>query len=83
MTIDAKIRESIEAAVREAGQSPGLARRIASWFEAVASGSEKINDRQSAARHLELLYEETQVPDIADSALEELLKTLQDSEEAS
>jgi hypothetical protein len=84
MTIDPKIREAIEAAVKEAGQSQGLARRLARWFEAVASGSENINDRQSAARHLELLYEETEVSEGAlDINLDELLAGLDESEGAS
>lgn len=60
MSIDPKIRLAIETAVRDAGQPDGLAHKIARWFEAVASGNENITDRQSANRHLELLYEEAQ-----------------------
>ena len=61
MTTDPKIQEAIELAVEEAGQTQALSRKLVRWFEAIASGNEGINDRQSAYRHLELLYEETQI----------------------
>ena len=61
MTTDPKIQEAIELAVEEAGQSQALSRKLVQWFEAIASGNEGINDRQSAYRHLELLYDETQI----------------------
>ena len=57
--MDKKIQDAIREAVTEAGQDLGLARKLESWFEAIASGSEDINDKQSANRHLELLYEDT------------------------
>jgi len=60
MSVDPKIKEAIEPAVEEAGQTPSLARCLGRWFEAIATGNENINDRQSADRHLELLYDETQ-----------------------
>lgn len=78
--MDQKIKEAIETAVREAGQPEGLARKLASWFDAIASGNEDINDTQSANRHLELLYEETQPPSL-DKVLEELLAESSDGEE--
>ena len=68
MAVDAKIEETIEEAVREEGQSEALARKLAAWFDAVASGNEDINDRQSANRHLELVYEETQVSEESDDS---------------
>lgn len=84
MAVDPKIQEAIEAAVEEAGQNKGLARKLIRWFEAIASGNEEINDRQSAHRHLELLYEETQTPaGASDSALEEILDEMSDGEESS
>ena len=61
MTTDPKIQEAIELAVDEAGQTQALSRKLVRWFEAIASGNEGINDRQSAYRHLELLYDETQI----------------------
>jgi len=72
MSIDPKIQEAIEAAVAEAGQPEGLARKLVRWFEAIATGNEDINDTQSANRHLELLYEEAQSASL-DKVLEELL----------
>ena len=54
--MDPKIEEAIKEAVEENGQSEALARRLVAWFDAIASGNEDINDRQSANRHLELLY---------------------------
>ena len=63
MTVDPKIAGAIEQVVHRAGQSPALARRLIAWFDAVASGNEDINDRQSASRHLELLYGEVHLPD--------------------
>ena len=66
--MDPKIEEAIEEAVREEGQSKALARKLAAWFDAVASGNEDLNDRQSANRHLELVYEETQVSGESDDS---------------
>jgi hypothetical protein len=59
--MDKKIQDAIREAVTEAGQDAGLARKLESWFEAIASGSEDINDKQSSYRHLELLYDDTHV----------------------
>lgn len=83
MSLDPKIREAIEAAVSEAGQSEGLARKIARWFEAIASGNEDINDQQSAHRHLELLYEEVE-PSSAqlDKIIDELIAESADEDES-
>jgi hypothetical protein len=84
MTIDPKIREAIESAVADAGQDTTLAPKLIRWFEAIASGSEQINDRQSAYRHLELLYETTQPPAAPDYAeLEKLLGEMDEPEEES
>ena len=63
MAVDPKIAEAIQNVVEDVGQSQALARRLVAWFNAVASGNEKINDRQSADRHLELLYGEVRLPD--------------------
>ena len=53
MSVDPKIKEAIELAVEEADQSPALSRKLFKWFEAIASGNEAINNKQSAYRHLE------------------------------
>lgn len=61
MTIDARIKQAINEAVKEAGQPDTLARRLIAWFEALTSGNEDINDQATAARHLEVLFEGTVV----------------------
>ena len=61
MTMDPKIVEAIEEAVDENGQTKVLARRLVAWFDAIASGNQEINDKQSANRHLELLYKATKL----------------------
>ena len=63
MIVDPKIVTSIEETVREEGQSEALARRLVAWFEAIASGNEDINDKQASNRHLELLYNEVELPE--------------------
>lgn len=62
MIVDPKIVTSIEEAVREEGQREALARRLVAWFRAIAPGNEDINDKQASNRHLELLYNETELP---------------------
>jgi hypothetical protein len=84
MAVDPKIREAIEAAVAEAGQESTLAPKLIRWFEAIASGSEQINDQQSAYRHLEILYEATTPPAAPNYAeLEKLLAEIDEPEEKS
>lgn len=61
--MDPKIVASIEKAVHEEGQSEALARRLVAWFGAIASGSEDINDKQASNRHLELLFNEVELPE--------------------
>lgn len=61
--MDRKIQEAISDAVGESGQNPGLARKLERWFDAIATGSEDINNRQSSHLHLELLYDETNADD--------------------
>lgn len=84
MTVDPKIKEAIESAVAEAGQDSTLAPKLLRWFEAIASGSEQINDQQSAHRHLEILYEATTPKAALDFAeLEKMLADLDEPEEKS
>lgn len=66
MTLDPRITQAINEAVKEAGQPDTLARRLIAWFEAVTSGNEDINDDATAARHLEVLFDGTVVEDAAD-----------------
>lgn len=84
MAIDPKIKAAIKTAVEEAGQAEGLARKLDSWFEAIATGNEDITDRQSAYRHLELLYEEVQSgPGSAGDEIDDIVAVLSAGEEAS
>lgn len=76
--MDKKIQDAIREAVTEAGQDPGLARKLESWFEAIASGSEDINDKQSANRHLELLYDDTHASGIRKASVFSLDDLLDD-----
>ncbi len=84
--MDPKITDAIQQSVRDEGQSDALARRLIAWFKAVASGNEDINDRQSANRHLELLYGEVQLPgghvDDIDDNVEESYSSTDPPEEA-
>lgn len=61
MTIDNRITQAINEAVKESGQPETLARRLIAWFAAVTSGNEDINDQTTTARHLEVLFEGTVV----------------------
>ena len=84
MAVDPKIREAIENTVTEEGQPDGLARKLVRWFEAIATGNEDIQDKQSANRHLELLYSEVQTDVKAiEDQLEEIAAELSDDEEDS
>ena len=68
MIVDPKIVDAIREAAQEKKQSLALAERLVAWFDAVASGNEDINDRQSATRRLELLYGETRITGDLDEA---------------
>ena len=61
MSIDPKIKQAIAEAVTAAKQSPTLTKKISRWFESIATGSEDINNKSSAYRHVELLYGDIEV----------------------
>lgn len=61
MAIDPRIEDAIKEAVDEGQQSKTLARLLAAWFEAVASGNEDISNLEMANRHLEPLYKAVQL----------------------
>lgn len=61
MALDNRIEEAIKAAVREAGQSDALARRLIAWMTALVTENEDINNSDAAERHLELLFDETKI----------------------
>lgn len=79
MSVDPKIKEAIDLAVKEAGQPEGLARKLTRWFEAISSGNEDINNAESASR-LELLYQEVQ-PGSLEKVVEELVAESPSEEE--
>ncbi len=66
MSLDPKIEEAIQAAVKQEGQSEVLARRLVAWMKAIVSGNENVNSEQSANRHLELLYDATKVDSVVE-----------------
>ncbi|MEZ4706537.1 MAG: CxC ATPase DNA modification system associated small protein [Caldilineaceae bacterium] len=59
MSVDTKIIEAIEKAVAQHRQPSSLATKIVAWLEALSAGNEDLNDKQSADRRLELLYDAT------------------------
>ena len=61
MTVDERISQAIKEAVDEAGQPNALARRLIAWVESVMSENEDINDWETTVRHLEVLFESTEV----------------------
>jgi hypothetical protein len=63
MSLDSRIVEAIYSSASDAGQPESLARRLVAWMEAITSANEDLNDPSSANLHLELLYDETRVPD--------------------
>ena len=62
MTNDPKINQAIIEAVEEADQSSALATKLIAWITAILSEGEDPNDKRSAWRHHELLFQETKVP---------------------
>ena len=82
MTVDPRIAQAIVEAVEENGQGKALARLLIAWFDAIASSNENINDRQSANRHLELLYGGTKAQgESSDAEIEEVFGDPSDQEE--
>lgn len=61
MSLDVRIKEAISEAVYELRQDEGLSNKMIAWIEALVSGNESLEDRDSVYRHLELLYDATTV----------------------
>ena len=61
MAIDKTIKEAIENATKKAGQPGALSKKVLAWLQLVASGSEDLHDRETAQRHLEVLFDAVQV----------------------
>jgi hypothetical protein len=66
MPLDPRIRTSILQATEASGQSRSLANKIIAWFEAMSSGNESISNRESVARHMEILYSLAKEGEVAD-----------------
>jgi hypothetical protein len=66
MSVDPRIREALTKAVSEAGQPKVLATRLLAWFDALSTGNASIQDRESVAKHLELLYEAADAGELSD-----------------
>ena len=60
--LDPKVIEAIEGAVEAAGQPATVSKYLLAWLRSVVNGNEDVYDNQSAFRHLELIYDATQVP---------------------
>jgi CxC ATPase-based modification system component len=61
VSIDSRIKNAIIDAVKEAQQTSSLADKLIAWFEALATENESLDDRESVSRHLEILYQVTEV----------------------
>ena len=61
--MDQKIEQAIKESVSENNQNDSLSSQLAAWFKAIALGNEDINNKQSAFRHLELMYDEVKLPE--------------------
>jgi len=57
MSIDSKIKDSIEEAVQNFDQDKALSAKLLAWFEELAKGNEELQDKESVLRHIELLYD--------------------------
>lgn len=54
--LDKDIREAIERAVEEEGQTVELANKIIKWIENLASGNEDMNDSEAYYRRCEICF---------------------------
>jgi hypothetical protein len=62
--IDEEIRRAIRSSTEELGQPEALARRLEGWFQQLVEGNESLSDSDSVRRHLELLMEAVEAPEI-------------------
>ncbi|GGC43065.1 hypothetical protein GCM10011386_39170 [Parapedobacter defluvii] len=60
--LNGKIKQAIENAVQEEGQSPLLAMKIKAWMEALTEGDADIADPGSYTPRSSLCFENTIVP---------------------
>ena len=56
MSLDKRVESAIDEAVKEMGETPALAERLKAWLDGLVSGNERLSERDSTERHVELLY---------------------------
>jgi hypothetical protein len=61
MSLDPRIEEAIKESVKNHNQSENLAQKIIAWLEALVEGNESLEDKDSIARHVNLIYDNTEV----------------------
>lgn len=61
MSLDKRVESAIEEAVKEMGEMPALAEKIKAWLEGLVSGNDRLSERDSTERHIELLYRSVSV----------------------
>lgn len=71
MSVDPRIKDAITKAVSEADQPKELTTRLLAWFEAIATGNASLEDRESVAKHVELLYQAAVSGELADDEEDE------------
>jgi hypothetical protein len=59
--MDEKLKSAITEAVRERKQDDIVADELIAWIDAVTSGNESLEDKQSLSRRLGLLFEAVKV----------------------
>ena len=62
MGLDQFVAEAVRVAVENAGQPEALSRRITAWLEVVNSRTEQSDDQTEDARHLDALFDGTELP---------------------
>lgn len=59
--IASEISEAVFRATKESGQPDTVAKKLDAWLNALMSGNENIEDRESSRRHLELILNDISV----------------------
>ena len=62
MSLDQFVAEAVRVAVEKAGQPETLSRRITAWLEVVNNRAEQSDDQAEDARHLDALFNGTELP---------------------
>ena len=61
--IDPGFKKAISDAVSSQGQNDKVTARLSNWFEKILEGSEKIENKDSAFKYLELIYDVIELED--------------------